>query len=98
MGAAQFAKGHLEKGYWVLRALLLLGELGVFLLLWWLLARFDLPQKQIIFYWFNPLVILELMGNLHFEGLVLFFYWHPLLSCRGRSLGMPGCTGGWPLV
>ena len=93
-GAAQFAKGHLEKGYWVLRSLLLLGELGVFLLLWWLLARFDLPQKQIIFYWFNPLVILELMGNLHFEGLVLFFLLASLAALSRQKLGYAGMYWG----
>lgn len=93
-GAAQFAQGHLEKGYWALRLLLLLGEVGVFSLLWWLLARFDLPQKQIIFYWFNPLVILELVGNLHFEGLVLFFLLASLAALSRQKLGYAGILWG----
>ena len=93
-GAAQFAQGHLEKGYLALRFLLLLGEVGVFSLLWWLLARFDLPQKQVIFYWFNPLVILEVVGNLHFEGLVLFFLVASLAAFSRQKLGFSGMFWG----
>ena len=93
-GAAQFAQGHLEKGYLALRLLLLLGEVGVFSLLCWLLSRFGLPQKQIIFYWLNPLVILEVVGNLHFEGLVLFFLVASLANMSGNKLGLSGMFWG----
>ena len=93
-GAAKFAQSNLEKGYLALRLLLLLGEVGVFSLLWWLLARFDLPQKQVIFYWFNPLVILEVLGNLHFEGLVLFFLVASLAAISRHKLGFSGMFWG----
>ncbi len=93
-GAAQFAQGQLEKGYLALRFLLLFGEVGVFLLLCWLLARFDLPQKQIIFYWLNPLVILEVVGNLHFEGLVLFYLVTSLAAMSRQKLGFSGIFWG----
>ena len=93
-GAAQFAQGQLEKGYLALRFLLLFGEVGVFLLLCWLLAKFDLPQKQIIFYWLNPLVILEVVGNLHFEGLVLFFLVASLAVMSRQKLGLSGIFWG----
>jgi hypothetical protein len=93
-GVAQFAQGHLEKGYLALRLLLLLGEIGVFSLLCWLLAKFDLPQKQVIFYWFNPLVILEVVGNLHFEGLVLFFLVASLAAISRHKLGFSGMFWG----
>jgi hypothetical protein len=93
-GAAQFAQGHLEKGYLALRLLLLFGEIGVFLLLCWLLARIGLPQKQVVFYWFNPLVILEVVGNLHFEGLVLFFLIASLAVISRHKLGFSGMFWG----
>jgi hypothetical protein len=93
-GSAQFAQGHLEKGHLALRLLLLLGEVGVFSLLWRLLARFDLSQKQVIFYWFNPLVILEVVGNLHFEGLVLFFLVASLAAISRHKLGFSGMFWG----
>ncbi len=93
-GAAQFAQGHLEKGYLALRLLLLLGEVGVFSLLCWLFSRLGLPQKQIIFYWLNPLVILEVVGNLHFEGLVLFFLVASLAAMSRQKLGFSGMFWG----
>jgi hypothetical protein len=93
-GAAQFAQGQLENGYLALRFLLLLGEVGVFSLLCWLLAKFDLPQKQVIFYWLNPLVILEAVGNLHFEGLVLFFLVASLAAMSRQKLGFSGMFWG----
>ena len=94
LGAAQFAQGHLENGYLVLRLLLLFGEVGVFLLLCRLLERFELPQQQIIFYWLNPLVILEVVGNLHFEGLVLFFLVASLAAMSRQKLGFSGMFWG----
>ena len=33
-----------------------------------LLNRFEIEGKRILLYWLNPLVILEISGNLHFEG------------------------------
>jgi hypothetical protein len=44
---AKVAQGVVWKGYFTFRLLLILGEIGVFLLLWRLLAAFQLPQKQI---------------------------------------------------
>lgn len=52
------------------------------------------PISKIWFYAFNPLIILELTGNLHFEGIVLtgilasIFFWiknQPILSAFGWS-------------
>ncbi|MEM6769728.1 MAG: hypothetical protein AAF597_04000 [Bacteroidota bacterium] len=33
-----------------------------------------LPQRtDLLFYWLNPLIIVEIIGNLHFEGAMVFF-------------------------
>jgi len=32
-----------------------------------------LPRTNLLFYWLNPLIIVEIMGNLHFEGAMVFF-------------------------
>jgi len=71
-----------------------LGEIGVFYLLWGLVVRFQLPQKQIILYWYNPLVIMEVVGNLHFEGFVLLFLLTTLLSLSRQRLGWSGAFWG----
>lgn len=55
----------------VIRLLLLLCDIGTFLLLRKLLNRHS--QSLAFLFWLNPLVILEFTGNLHFEGVVIFF-------------------------
>ncbi|MCX2741090.1 glycosyltransferase family 87 protein [Pontibacter anaerobius] len=57
----------------VMRLILLLAEAGSVLLLWRLLRKMALPEKHVLLYALNPLVILELVGNLHFEALMIFF-------------------------
>jgi hypothetical protein len=59
------------QGVVALRILIILGEIGVFFVLKKLFQAFSIPSSQLILYWLNPLVILELTGNLHFEGFVL---------------------------
>ena len=91
---ASAAQGSIAQGYLALRSMLLLGEIGVFFLLWGLLARFQLPMKQILLYWFNPLVILEGVGNLHFEGVVLLFLLATVLNLSRRRLEWSGTFWG----
>ncbi|MBL7872208.1 MAG: hypothetical protein JNM78_11390 [Cyclobacteriaceae bacterium] len=57
----------------VMRVVLLLAEAGTLVLIHRVLRRFSLPAKNILIYALNPLVIIELVGNLHFEGLIIFF-------------------------
>jgi hypothetical protein len=91
---AWVGQGNVAQGYLALRVLLLLGEIGVFYLLWRLLVRFQLPWKQILLYWFNPLVILEVVGNLHFEGFILLFLLALLESLSRQKLGWSGVFWG----
>ncbi|TXE10263.1 glycosyltransferase 87 family protein [Algoriphagus aquimarinus] len=60
-----------NSGILILRAILILGEIGVFFGLLKLFDHFQLAEKRLILYWLNPLVIMEITGNLHFEGMVL---------------------------
>ena len=36
------------------------------------LGERDLPHTNLLFYWLNPLIIVEILGNLHFEGAMVF--------------------------
>lgn len=56
-----------------MKLFLFLGEIGSIWLILKLLQHFSLPKKRVLLYILNPLIILEIMGNLHFEGLMIFF-------------------------
>jgi hypothetical protein len=56
-----------------IRLAVILGEIGTLILLPKVLFQYGKDPKLLLFYAFNPLVILELSGNLHFEAFVIFF-------------------------
>ena len=57
----------------VLRAASIIAELGTLILMKKLLIHFQLPKTNLFWYALNPLVILELSGNIHFESVMIFF-------------------------
>ncbi len=56
-----------------MKLFLLVFEIGSIVLIWRLLKKWNLPDKNILLYALNPLIILEIVGNLHFEGAMVFF-------------------------
>jgi hypothetical protein len=57
----------------VMKLFLIVAELGTALLLWSLLPIWNVSRNNLLFYWLNPLIIIEICGNLHFEGMMVFF-------------------------
>lgn len=57
----------------VIRVLIILAEVGTIFLSIQLLKKYNLPKCNVLLYALNPLVILELTGNLHFEAFMIFF-------------------------
>ncbi|MEL7223030.1 MAG: glycosyltransferase 87 family protein [Bacteroidota bacterium] len=57
----------------VMKLLLLAAELGSLWLILRLLAHWKLPATRVLWFALNPLLIVEVMGNLHFEGVMIFF-------------------------
>lgn len=55
-----------------LRVPILLSEIGTLWLMPKLLRRLNLNPNLALLYGLNPLVVIELTGNLHFEGVVIF--------------------------
>ena len=68
----------------VMKQVLLAFELGSLWLLPRLLRLWELPPQRVLLYALNPLILIEIMGNLHFEGAMVFFL---LLSlwCLARN-------------
>ena len=58
----------------VMRTVLILSDLGILYYGRKLLQKLNKSTHLIFWYFLNPLVILELTGNLHFEGVMLFFF------------------------
>lgn len=55
----------------VMRVILIFADVVSFIFLRKLLQQLKLSQHQAFWYFLNPLVIIELTGNLHFEGLMV---------------------------
>lgn len=73
-GVVSYASGNNSYQFVILLRLLLIGfDIGVILILAKLLKWFSKKKELIVIYALNPLVITELTGNLHFEGVTLFF-------------------------
>ena len=72
--ASYFGKNNLDYSVLVLRIIIILFELGTFYVFYKLLNFLKLPLNRIGWYFLNPLVIIELTGNLHGEGIMIFFF------------------------
>lgn len=64
----------------VMKFFLFCFEIGSIRLIVKILDLFDFPPKRVLIYALNPLIIIEITGNLHFEGGMIFFlllalYW-----------------------
>jgi alpha-1,6-mannosyltransferase len=57
----------------VMRLIIMLADIGIFYVGVKLLEHLKLPVHSIFLYLLNPFIIIELTGNLHFEGVMLFF-------------------------
>lgn len=70
----------------VMRSLILAAEIGSLFLLLLLLRKFNLPEQNVLLYALNPLVIIELSWNLHFEAFVIFFLLLSLYLLAGNRI------------
>jgi len=57
----------------VMKSFLFVFEAGSIFLIVQLLRHFKLPAKNVLLYALNPLIIIEITGNIHFEGAMIFF-------------------------
>ncbi len=69
----------------ILRLIMISADIGILYFGKKLLEKLSLPVSNIFWYFLNPFIIIELTGNLHFEGVMLFFViWSLYLLHRAK--------------
>ncbi len=81
-----------------MKAFFLFFEVGTLFLGCRLLDHFNLDRKQILWYALNPLIILELTGNLHFEALMVFFLTAAIYFYVKSNLKLSGIAMGFAIA
>jgi len=71
--SAKLSFGYNDVAIFNLRLFILLAEFGTFLYLQKILNFLQINKTKIFLYLLNPLIVIELTGNLHFEGVMIFF-------------------------
>ena len=71
--AALFSGKSILGSVVVLRIIIIAADLGTLYFGVKLLKRLKIPISNIFWYILNPFIIIELTGNLHFEGVMVFF-------------------------
>jgi len=81
----------------VMRIFILMAEIGSIILIMKLLDRFNISKKNILLYALNPLIILELTGNLHFEAFIIFFLLLSVFFLAKRSFLLSAASIGFAI-
>jgi alpha-1,6-mannosyltransferase len=71
--AVKFSFGSNLIAIMILRLFIVSAEIGSIIFIKKILVHFNLNPLKALIYWLNPLVVIELTGNLHFEGVMIFF-------------------------
>ena len=87
--ASLFASKSILGSVVVFKLIIIAADFGTFFYGSKLLKRLKIPEYNIFWYILNPFIIIELTGNLHFEGVMIFFLiWSLyLLHCGKWKLG-----------
>lgn len=82
--------GNIESSVLYMKLFILLFEIGLIFLLFKMLKKLKLKESLAQIYALNPLVIIELTGNVHFEGIMIFFFILSLWFLINHSIILSG--------
>ena len=88
--AAAISPNSIQGSIIILRVINIAADLGCLWLMIQLLAELKLSKHYALLYFINPLVILELTGNLHHEGIMLFFILGAIYFARKSKWNISG--------
>ncbi|WP_017259214.1 polyprenol phosphomannose-dependent alpha 1,6 mannosyltransferase MptB [Pedobacter arcticus] len=98
-------KGNLLSSIVILRLIIIVFDIGNIYLIRKFLRNFNKKESLVFLYALNPLVIIELTGNLHFEAVMIFFtllsFWFLLKNrwiLASLALAFAVCAKLLPLI
>lgn len=83
--ATKLSLGNFNTAIVIMKAFQLLAEIGTIIAATRLLKKWSFENKNILLYAANPLIIIELCGNLHFEGVMIAFLILSLLQLTNKK-------------
>ena len=92
--SAWIDKANLVNAMIAIRSVLIITDLAIIYIGSKLLKILQLPARRIFWYILNPFIIIELTGNLHFEGVMVFFLLTGLFYLHKKQWMIAGiCMG-----
>lgn len=93
--ASAYAGGeNVRWNIYCIRIILIAFELLTICILFYLIKQLKLPSKRVFLYALNPLVLIEITGNLHFEGIMLCFLLMAIYFLSNNKYVASGFTFG----
>lgn len=83
--ATKLSLGNFNAAIVIMKAFQFLAEIGTIIAATRLLKKWPFENKNILLYAANPLIIIELCGNLHFEGVMIVFLVLSLLQLTNKK-------------
>lgn len=84
--SAKLSPNSIHGSVLVIKLFILLSEIATLHVIRKLLIQFSLPSSRVLLYALNPLVILELSGNIHLEAILILFLLLSILLLGRKKL------------
>ncbi len=92
--AAKFSSGNIYLAVLIMKFMLFLAEMGTIFIMLKLLKIHNLRKEYIYLYALNPLIIVELTGNIHFDGFLIFFVFLSIYLLEKNKLAFSSLAFG----
>lgn len=103
--AYKLASGDMFAALIIMRTTIIVSEIGTLYFIFKMLVHSRIKVEKLLVYALNPLVVIELTGNLHFEAIMIFFIVLSIYLLQrnkivpsATSFGFAVCTKLLPLI